>query len=344
MVVRSSYDINKEKDKKKKISLYFYDVSSYIIIIIDKIIILLKNAILKEKTYYFINKVEKTKFPSSENDLFKVKNESITTTIKKETKKILNNNKAIKENKIAKRKNNIKHSNKINRKYIKIIILIKFIIINIYYQLKNIKLFFSQFSKITLKIKGIGESNIFPYDRIYKFGSINSLKEVIINGNQEAIKYKYYLNQTDNFVELIWDDNITDCTYMFHGCYNITEINLSNFNTSQVTCMFSMFEDCSSLTSLDLSNLDTSQVTEMYGMFKNCSSLTSLNLSDFNTSQDRNMNQMFAQCVKLEYINLKNFDDSKAGDIYNMFNSVSKNAVICLQETDTQLNILSKIL
>ena len=133
MVVRSSYDINKEKDKKKKISLYFYDISFYIIIIIDKIIILLKNAILKEKTYYFfINKVEKTKFPSSENDLFEIKNESITTTIKKETKKILNNNKAIKENKITKRKNNIKHNHKINMKYIKII-LIKFIIINIYY-------------------------------------------------------------------------------------------------------------------------------------------------------------------------------------------------------------------
>ena len=35
------------------------------------------------------------------------------------------------------------------------------------------------------------------------------------------------------------------------------------------------------LTSLDVTNFDTSQVTDMEGMFSFCSSLTSLNLSLF---------------------------------------------------------------
>jgi surface protein len=38
-----------------------------------------------------------------------------------------------------------------------------------------------------------------------------------------------------------------------------------------------MFQGCSSLTSLDLSNFDTSNVTAMASMFATCTNLTSLN-------------------------------------------------------------------
>ena len=47
---------------------------------------------------------------------------------------------------------------------------------------------------------------------------------------------------------------------MFGYCKSITEINLSNFDTSKVTYMNNMFFKCTSLTSLDLSNFDTSKV------------------------------------------------------------------------------------
>ena len=298
---------------------------------------------MKDKSYYFTNNETKNEFPKYNNCLFEVKNKSITTLLNKETKKINNGNK-ITDNTIIERKINLNNKIIINRKYY-IFILIKYIIlINAIYKIKCNILFNFQNSKITLKIKGIGWSNIFPKSRSNTFEGINYLKEVYINLNkQDSIDYKYYFNQTDNIVELEWYDNITDCKYMFIYCYNITEINMSNFNTSQVTTMENMFSHCSSLTSLDLSNLDTSQVNDMYGMFKNCSSLTSLNLSSFNTSLVTNMNQMFADCVNLEYINLNNFNDSKTGWIYSMFKSVQKNAVICLKELNTQSNIISKI-
>ena len=48
--------------------------------------------------------------------------------------------------------------------------------------------------------------------------------------------------------------------------------------------MSSMFCNCSSLTSLNLSNFNTKNVTNMSSMFSECSSLTSLNLSNFNTN------------------------------------------------------------
>ena len=55
--------------------------------------------------------------------------------------------------------------------------------------------------------------------------------------------------------------------YMFSRMSNLTTLNLSNFNTSNVTNMYGMFYGMSSLTSLDLSNFNTSKVTSMGNMF-----------------------------------------------------------------------------
>ena len=48
--------------------------------------------------------------------------------------------------------------------------------------------------------------------------------------------------------------------------------------------MKSMFAKCSSLGELNLSNFNTNNVTNMGGMFNDCFSLKNLNLSNFNTS------------------------------------------------------------
>ena len=54
---------------------------------------------------------------------------------------------------------------------------------------------------------------------------------------------------------------------MFSGCSSLTNINLSNFNTNNVTSISYMFSNCSSLTSLNLSNFNTNNVTDMNSMF-----------------------------------------------------------------------------
>ncbi len=54
-------------------------------------------------------------------------------------------------------------------------------------------------------------------------------------------------------------NGMTDTSYMFYGCKNMTSVDLNSFNTSKVTDMMSMFEGCSSLSSLDLSNFNTSK-------------------------------------------------------------------------------------
>ena len=54
---------------------------------------------------------------------------------------------------------------------------------------------------------------------------------------------------------------------MFFGCWSLTNIDLSNFNTQSVTNMYGMFGGCSSLTNINLSNFNTQNVTNMCAMF-----------------------------------------------------------------------------
>lgn len=69
--------------------------------------------------------------------------------------------------------------------------------------------------------------------------------------------------------------------------------------------MDSMFCECTTLTSLDLSRFDTSQVTDMSWLFGYCFNLISLDLSNFDTSKVTTMNNMFSSSKKISYIKCK---------------------------------------
>ena len=60
---------------------------------------------------------------------------------------------------------------------------------------------------------------------------------------------------------------------MFADCKSLTSLNLSNFNTQNVTNMSNMFYNCNSLSLIDLSNFNAQNVTDMKYMFYNCNSL-----------------------------------------------------------------------
>ena len=60
--------------------------------------------------------------------------------------------------------------------------------------------------------------------------------------------------------------------------------------------MRSLFYGCSKLEAIDLSKFDTSEVTTFQWMFYNCKKLGYLSLSHFNTSKISNIFGMFAWC------------------------------------------------
>lgn len=105
---------------------------------------------------------------------------------------------------------------------------------------------------------------------------------------------------------------------MFCWCYALTNINLSHFDTSNVTDMGWLFYYCTSLKSIDLSNFDTSNVTNMQNMFDGCSNLTSVDVSNFNTSKVTRMGNFFCDC-RLSSVDLSSFDTSNVWEMQGMF-------------------------
>ena len=173
----------------------------------------------------------------------------------------------------------------------------------------------SKFSIITLTIKGIGNNSILSSE----FNSSYYPNRIYINGEEQSIiSFSYIFNQTDNDVELMWNNSIDNCRRMFQGCKNITKINLSNFDTSKVTTMQYMLNDCSNLNLLDLSNINTSNVEDMSFLFYRCNYLTSLNLSNLDTSKVTNMQKMFMDCQHLRFLNLSNLDNSNVRVMHSM--------------------------
>ena len=58
---------------------------------------------------------------------------------------------------------------------------------------------------------------------------------------------------------------------MFYNCSSLEELNLSNFNTNNVSNMSYMFWRCKSLKELNLSNFNINDETNVFGMFWDCS-------------------------------------------------------------------------
>lgn len=95
--------------------------------------------------------------------------------------------------------------------------------------------------------------------------------------------------------------------YLFTSCYSLESLDLSGFNTENVTSMIAMFYNCSSLRSLDLSSFNTRKVTQMQRMFDKCTNLESIDLSSFDTENMGYMTGMFSSCRKLETLDLSSF-------------------------------------
>ena len=88
---------------------------------------------------------------------------------------------------------------------------------------------------------------------------------------------------------------------IFSGCSKLTSLDVTNFNTANVTDMSSMFANCLALTSLYLTNFNTEKVTNMEKMFSSCKALTTICASSkFVTTQVSNSSTMFYNCEKLK--------------------------------------------
>lgn len=128
--------------------------------------------------------------------------------------------------------------------------------------------------------------------------------------------------------------DVTDFSNIFFQCYNLKSLNLKGWNTSNATSMQWMFLGCSSLKDIDLSMFDTSKVTNMNKLFSGCSSLEKLDLSTWNTSNVTDMSCTFEGCRSLETLDISNFSSNSLSNVYAMFGYTHKLSAINMGDFD----------
>ena len=195
---------------------------------------------------------------------------------------VINNNKR-RNNIVIKKEKRKKINTKVNRvEYRNKILYI--LLLNLIFQIEFNNDFHNNYllnvNEITLKVKGTGIQNILfdlainNYDHI-PCPSKRYVDDVVQNRNP---CYQVNVNKLGSIIKLEWDKPLNSTYALFRECENITEINLTNFDTSLVIDMSNMFSYCHSLISIDVSNLNTAKVNKMKSMFQYCNLLTSLNL------------------------------------------------------------------
>ena len=97
-------------------------------------------------------------------------------------------------------------------------------------------------------------------------------------------------------INIKFNINLTDCSYMFVGCDNIININFISFNTKNVENMKYMLYGCSNLKYLNLLSFNTKKVIDITHMFESCSNLKYLDLSSFIIKKETNTELMFFLC------------------------------------------------
>ena len=172
-----------------------------------------------------------------------------------------------------------------------------------------------------------------------------SMNAVNIDDDESECEIKLWLDPTDKTAYYYAEPEKVYLNKKSNGMFfsksdeqkikNILEIDLSNFDTSEVTNMEGMFYGMSNLTTLDLSNFDTSKVTNMGNMFSSMTNLTSLNLSSFNTSKVTDMSFMFYGIPNLTSLDLSNFDTSKTTKMSFMFYGMRKLTALNLSSFNT---------
>ena len=170
-----------------------------------------------------------------------------------------------------------------------------------------------------------------------------------VNPTTKEFNFEHQLDTADhlfssnNKIEKIYHipdtSNVTDMKYMFTGCYSLTTLDLSNFNTAACANMSEMFNGCYRLTSLDVGNFNTAACTSMSGMFYSCSGLTSLDLSNFDTSNVMNMENMFSGCNALTSLDVSNFNTAACTSMSGMFDYCNKLTTVNGSFEGTKVNL-----
>lgn len=155
------------------------------------------------------------------------------------------------------------------------------------------------------------------------YGSyVNKVLKFPLTINFDSLRYLFrnlpnvtYIN-TKNVVT----DNVTTILGIFSGDTSLETLDLSHWNTKNLTEINDAFYNCTSLKEIKGTNLwNLESLEQAYGAFQNCNELIEITLN-FNNSPINNIACLFKNCTKLSRINgVEDWDTSKVTSFNNTF-------------------------
>ena len=156
-------------------------------------------------------------------------------------------------------------------------------------------------------------------------GSVSAIN--IEDSDTSDYEIKAWYNAADQAIYYYTEPNVVflneNSKGMFQWFTKMETIDLTGFDTSEVTSMNTMFYTMNSLKSIDVSGFNTSNVTDMYAMFDQTGVIEQLNVSNFDTSNVTDMKWMFFGLARIKKLDLTNFNTSRVTNMYGMFDAMT---------------------
>ena len=141
---------------------------------------------------------------------------------------------------------------------------------------------------------------------VYEATQLSNLRRIEesedVNGEFNSTKDGY------TTIKVNFTNPLTNLDFMFDGCEDLVEVNLSRINSS-LDSMIYTFTNCINLQQVDLESVDTSNVTSMDFLFAGCENLLELRgFENLNTTSLKKTSGMFIDCTNLRSVNLSNLE------------------------------------
>ncbi|MDO5775888.1 MAG: BspA family leucine-rich repeat surface protein, partial [Eubacteriales bacterium] len=143
-----------------------------------------------------------------------------------------------------------------------------------------------------------------------------------VDGQSSSALFEGFTNLTDIDISKLDFSEVTDFSSFFKGDENLKSVTFpseatNKINQSNKLQLDSMFANCSSLTSIN--GMNGIKPSSTRAMFYNCSSLKESGMPKINTSAATDLSAMFYGCKNLKNYDFSQFDLSSAEDISYMF-------------------------
>ena len=146
------------------------------------------------------------------------------------------------------------------------------------------------------KIEEYGEIMAPKDDSKEKYKMEEEFKQCKIKVDEEVIpfSYDYEFKKSGKYtIKYTFLNPLSQTSYLFASCKSMKKVDLSKFDTKNLTFLTSMFEECENLENVIFFKSKIEKVIEMDDMFSSCLKMKNISLSNANSEMTTSMNYFF---------------------------------------------------